>query len=221
MARTKKKPVFASPGWRQAIKCKFLSFAFQYNPHALELLATKAMDGAITAREWAAAFDLAGTWIEQWAEDTLQVWHEQPALCPMPKAPCSTAQVQVWYPPPRDLKTEADVFSFEISETPMCRLSLGITVGGTLLGDEPVEDWKRFKCQMHEQLELKLNEFYARALDSGVSDEIVVPDSLDKRLEIAALCLFCNISTPALAKHPAIMRSSQTEVAASAAVATA
>jgi hypothetical protein len=203
MARQKKQPVFAPPGWRQAIKSKFLRNAFHFNPQALSLLATKVRAREITEQDWAASFGVAGTWIEEWAKDTLQSWREQPSYCP---APDDAGKRWVFFATPRDGETEADVFSFEISAKPLCRLSFGVTIGGYLQDGEPEDDWERFKRQMHESLDNALKAFRMKAVQSGSSREIIVPSDLDLKLELAALYLFSNKSPTELAENAAVAR---------------
>jgi hypothetical protein len=203
MARQKKQPVFAPPGWRQAIKSKFLRNAFHFNPQALSLLATKVRAREITEQDWAASFGVAGTWIEEWAKDTLQSWREQPSYCP---APDDAGKRWVFFATPRDGETEADVFSFEISAKPLCRMSFGVTIGGYLQEGEPEDDWERFKRQMHESLDNALKDFRMKAVQSGSSREIVIPSGLDLKLELAALYLFSNKSPTELAENAAVAR---------------
>jgi hypothetical protein len=207
MPRKKKQKVFAPPGWRQAIKAKFLSLAFHHNPNALYLLATKGRAGVITAHEWADSLNVAGTWIEQWAEDTLQAWRLEPYLCDIAPGPNNTANGSVLYPPPRDRQTEADVFSFKISATPMCRLLFGITIGGgPLRADEPQDDWERFRKEIQAKLDDALDRYRENAVHLGASCEIAVPGDLDLKLEIAALYVFGFKSAEELGKQSAVLR---------------
>jgi hypothetical protein len=195
MAGKKKAKVFAPPGWRQALKCQFLNFAFVHNRHALQLLAVDVKNGSMTPHEWAKSFNLAGTWVEEWAQDTLEFWVMFPDLGPEGSNPGNNEQpIEVSYPPPCDEKNDADVFSFKISVVPISKLALGITVGGSLRKDEPEDDWQRFKKRVHASLDFALEEYCQNAVRSGASDELLVPSDLDLKVEVTAAYFFCGMS---------------------------
>lgn len=187
MARTKNKPVFTSPRWQQALKALFLHFAFHHRPEALRRLVTEVRNNAITPQDWANLYGVAGTWVEVWVADTLEAWKTQPYLL----ADLDQAGNTVLYPPPRDESTADDVFSFSVSAIPLAKLSLGITMGGSLPDGQPEDDWLRFKEQIHRSLESALESYRQRAAQLGASREVLVPKDLLLKTEATAVYFFC------------------------------
>lgn len=201
MARPKKAKTFAPPSWQQAIRAKFLNYAVAHNSPALRLLATEVRDGHMTVRQWVVALGVAGTWIEQWAENAIEYWRTNPPTFR------GNGEVEMWFPAPRDGQTAADVFTYSVTDTPRSRASLGVTMGGSLKwytqrpGDpepvaqhDPLNDWEQFKKEQHAMLEDALNRYQENAVHSGASDRIAIPAELDRKLEIAALYVFCGMS---------------------------
>ena len=181
MARPKDKPVFTPPGWRQALKSWFLHYAFHHHPEALIQLAAEVRSSVITARQWAKRYDVAETWVEEWAGDALETWWIHPNLL----------SPSILYPPPQDDSTTDDVFSFKVALLPPSKLSLGITMGG-IIQDVEDDDWKRFKKQLHQSLEDALNSYRAKA------SETLIPRDLLRKTEAAAVYFFCGMIPEAI-----------------------
>jgi len=74
VGRPKKHPRFERPGFRQQIRTKFLRFALSHNAPALRLLCTEVRLDKMSLHKWAQSFNISGTWVEQWADDTLDSW---------------------------------------------------------------------------------------------------------------------------------------------------
>ena len=74
MARPKKQPQFKPAGFDQAVRAKFIQFGQIHNARALRLLATKVWLGELSLQDWAGAFSVSGTWVEQWAQDAIDSW---------------------------------------------------------------------------------------------------------------------------------------------------
>jgi hypothetical protein len=110
MANTKNKTVFVPPGWRQALKARFLDFGFQHNPDALTLLATEVRSGKITPLQWANQHHLGATWVEEWVHDVLEAWRSQPYLVSeIDQLGNAKLPPNIYYPAPRDESTADDV----------------------------------------------------------------------------------------------------------------
>jgi hypothetical protein len=174
MARKKREMTFVCPGWEQAVKALFLSFGLAHNLNALHQLATDVRDGKMTVRQWANQYGLGKSWVEEWAQDTLCAWRDEPLLIaeltrlvdrrgPDPK--------NIQYDPPREHCKAADFFRFTASAGPFTyrvltiptsKLSIGVTMGGSVEG-EPDDDWLRFRQRMHEQFDLAFNRYQTRA----------------------------------------------------------
>jgi hypothetical protein len=74
MARPKKHPQFEPTGFHQAVRARFIEFARIDNAPALHLLGTRVWLGEISAQDWAKSLNVAQTWVEQWAQDTIASW---------------------------------------------------------------------------------------------------------------------------------------------------
>src|ERR1035438_2836723 len=65
--RPKKQPTFEPPGFKQAVRARFIEYARRHGSAALHLLATDVWRGEMTLDAWAKSFNVAGTWVEAWA----------------------------------------------------------------------------------------------------------------------------------------------------------
>jgi hypothetical protein len=74
MARPTKQPQFEPPGFHQAIRSRFIEFAQIDNAPALHQLGTKVWSGEISVQDWAKSLNNPQTWLEQWAQDTIDSW---------------------------------------------------------------------------------------------------------------------------------------------------
>lgn len=137
MGRNKKQKTLVAPEWLQTLRTRFLAAGFYHCPDALGLLVKEFEAGHRTGRDWAVQFDVTGTWIELWAEETLEFWRNNPqCIRPAPQV----TSVQYFYPPPSSKGASAPGFSFTISETRLpCKFAVGTLVGGSL-PDELGED---------------------------------------------------------------------------------
>src|SRR5580704_16273193 len=106
--------VFTSASEQQAIKQKFLDFARRHNSPAMRLLATKVFKDELSVADWAQQFNLTGTWVQEWAEDTLRAWRT--GTCPTPVI--EGTDLKAYYPSPR---SQPDTFSCVIKGTPLSR----------------------------------------------------------------------------------------------------
>ena len=194
MSRRKKAPVFVSPAWHQTLKTKFLQAAFGNCLEAANLLVTDVYEQRMTTRDWAERFNVAGTWIEQWAAEVLEFWHDHPVIFPR-------------LPPPHVEETEADSFSFVIANArPFFKFSLGVLAGGSFPDDADEDDWGRFKQQQHARLEAALERYRLMAVQAGTSLEIKIPNDLDLKLQVAAIYIFRGMSIDELAEMKEIAR---------------
>src|ERR1039458_5665371 len=71
--RPKKQPTFEPPGFKQAVLARFIEYARRHGSAALHLLATDVWRGEMTLDAWAKSFNVAGTWVEAWAQDVREV----------------------------------------------------------------------------------------------------------------------------------------------------
>src|ERR1022692_4346832 len=74
--RPKKQPTFEPPGFKQAVRARFIEYARRHGSAALHLLATDVWRGEMTLDAWAKSFNVAGTWVEAGAQDVLDAWRE-------------------------------------------------------------------------------------------------------------------------------------------------
>ena len=193
MARTAKKPVFASPDWNRALKARFLDSGFRHNQEALRQLAVDVRAGTVTPQQWAEQFSLGETWVEEWAQDVIDYWEVVQYPVPDLARLDATRSVTIVYPPPRDGSKENDLFSFSVETVPTSKLSIGITMGGSVEG-EPDDDWNRFKAQMHANLERALDSYRQKALCSGASREVRIPNDLLRKADVTAFYFFRQMS---------------------------
>jgi hypothetical protein len=177
----------------------------------------------MTLHAWAKKFNVSGTWVEQWAQDTLDFWHkaslsrelrgkvpegesEGPLICTGSPIVRQSSGVEMSYPSPSlDGRTAADVFSCNLTGTPFARLSHGITIGGdaSVLWSPGEDDETAFRRHMRATLEAALDEFFKHAVECGASGQISIPkdpEDLDLKIECAALYVLCNVSRPRLAE---------------------
>src|ERR1017187_5338458 len=122
--RPKKQPTFEPPGFKQAVRARFIEYARRHGSAALHLLATDVWRGEMTLDAWAKSFNVAGTWVEAWAQDVLDAWREG-IRYPAP-AVSESGVLTMWYPSPDDGHTAADVFSCHLTGTPLAQLQHGI-----------------------------------------------------------------------------------------------
>ena len=126
--RPKKQPTFEPPGFKQAVRARFIEYARRHGSRALHLLATDVWRGEMTLDAWAKSFNVAGTWVEAWAQDVLDAWREG-IRYPAP-AVSESGVLTMWYPSPDDGHTAADLFSCHLTGTPLAQLQHGIIFGG-------------------------------------------------------------------------------------------
>jgi len=196
VARPKKKPIFLPAGGQQAIRGKFLRFAFYHGSPALHLLATDVQQERTTVANWAKSLGQAGTWLEQWAQDALVSWKNH--TYPPPKQD-DEGILNVYFPWP-DEQGEEDVFHCTLEGKPLSRLAHRVTIAGAPWWDEGMpDDRETFRKQMHDKLDRELNEFFKEALRLGRSKELRLPADLDLKLEASALYLLCGKSRVELA----------------------
>jgi hypothetical protein len=96
MGRPKKRLYFEPPGFRQAVRARFIEFGRRHDSRALRLLGTKVWSEEVNVREWAKSFNVVGTWVEQWAQDTLDAWRKG-TFYPPPIA-SESGNLTMWYP---------------------------------------------------------------------------------------------------------------------------
>ncbi len=194
--RPKKPLVLVSPSALQAIRTKFLNFAVRHNSPALRLLATKVYPSEMSVHQWADSLNVAETWLEQWAQDTVMAWCQ--GASPAPKK-TEDGKLELAFRAPRDERAPADEFRYTISATPLSKLAHAVTVGGSPWWiEQPADDWERFKKEIHDQIDGALERFLEKAVQLGASREIKIPDELDKKLEGAALYILCGTGTAQL-----------------------
>ena len=199
--RPRKQLFWASPLWRQALRAKFVSAVIHHCPDQLRLLIHDAHDGTITAHEWAARFNLAATWVEEWAADSLAQWSVAPAYY-------SNGLVsEVVFATPIVREMPADQFSYCIVESsPLCKFAMGVTRRGSLPYPYEDDDWIRFKKMRMDHLDAALEKFRQTSVGEGNTRLVLVPEKLDLSLELAALYLFCKIPAADLARHRVVSR---------------
>src|ERR1019366_6589804 len=61
-------------GFHAAPRAKFIEFGRLYNTPALRLLCSEVRLDEMSLHDWAKSYNVAGTWLEQWAKDTLDSW---------------------------------------------------------------------------------------------------------------------------------------------------
>ena len=203
MARTKQEAEFVSPEWTQIIKYKFLNYARLNSPETFNLLATEVLKGSMTVQEWAERYEVAGTWIQEWAAKAVGQW----------KLGVDVIDGIHHIPRPDDGHTDADVFTYSVSAPlPRSRIANGLVRGGRAPYEPGLTDWDVFKLEMHAALEYQLNEYrYWRfVLADGeqppkrASREIIIPKDLDLYLQKAAVYYFGKMKTQEIAKYPGI-----------------
>src|SRR2546429_9932387 len=74
--RPNNEPRFEPPGFRQAVRARFIEFARFHNSRAIYLLGTEVWSGETSLHDWAESFNVSKTWVEQWAQDALDSWRE-------------------------------------------------------------------------------------------------------------------------------------------------
>jgi hypothetical protein len=230
VARTKKSKGFLLPSGIQAIRAKFLQYAFAHESSAFLQLATEVREGRTTVRQWADSYHLGGTWVEEWAKDTLEAWNT--GTCPSPVVIGSkvasfidgtepskhlkednehAGTLRMFYPEPRD---EHDLFSF--SCRPLSRLAHKSTVyGAPWWKENTTETLEGIKKEILVQVGKELDKFFTsseaviqhddgtvvrRLIASGV--ETTLPSDLDLKLEAAAVYYFCGRSPEAIQFSP-------------------
>ena len=130
MGRRKAKTTLVPPLWIQTLRAKFLDLAFKVNPAARELLATKGYQGELSASAWAQTFGVNGTWIEQWAKETLEDWKKFPEWVTFD--PQTGALAHVTYDGPKGAQTDVDTFSYSTSGNIPSPYAIGVVAGGRL-----------------------------------------------------------------------------------------
>lgn len=194
MSRKKQQPVLVPPDGIQTVKAEFLECARILTPAGFNILGTDVKAGKMSVRQWADYFGLAGTWIERWAEDTVRTWELHPKTFP-------------YYPAPRDEATDAGYFYYAVSGIrPFSRLSLGLTMGGSLRGGSEENDWRSFVTAMHTDLDEALEEYKQAALKSGAIRFALIPNDLGLKLTVAAHYLFGKKSAAEIAALPTVRR---------------
>lgn len=74
MGRPKKQTQFKPAVFHGVLRAKFIEFGRLHNSHALRLLCSEVRLDEMSLHDWAELFNVAGTWVEQWARDTLDSW---------------------------------------------------------------------------------------------------------------------------------------------------
>ncbi len=199
--RPKKQPTFEPPGFKQAVRARLIEYARRHGSAALHLLATDVWRGEMTLDAWAKSFNVAGTWVEAWAQDVLDAWREG-IRYPAP-AVSESGVLTMWYPSPDDGHTAADLFSCHLTGTPLAQLQHGIIFGGdaSACWNPGEDDETAFRRRMHARLDDALDDFFRHAPEFGASSRITIPKGLDLKIECAALYLLCSVSRADLVKR--------------------
>jgi hypothetical protein len=80
MARPKKQTQFEQTVFHGAPRAKFIEFGRIHNSPALRQLCSKVLLDEMSLHAWAKLFNVAGTWVEEWAKDTLDSWRASAPL---------------------------------------------------------------------------------------------------------------------------------------------
>jgi hypothetical protein len=193
MSRQKRAPAFFPPSGMQAIRTRFLNYAVQYRSRALHVLAKDVYRGDMSVSEWARSLNATSTWLERWAQDTVDSWNQ--GLIPAPNL-TENGALEFRFRAPRDEQTQADEFSCILSGTPLSMHAHRVTIGGPPWWEpNTTDDQECFRKEMHFQLDLRLDAFFVRAVKSGASQQITLPNELDKKLQAAAQYILCDKST--------------------------
>lgn len=198
MARPKKRAVFVPPAGLRDIKCKFINFGSRHRSKVLRLLATEVREGKMSVHQWAEMFGQADTWMEQWADGTLEAWRLGTKPAP---AVDKAGNIEVVFEYPDDGQTSDDTFTCTLTSTPISRLSHRVSIGGPPWWDSGSRDDRDdFRKMMHRHLDIYLDQYFATALRLGASREMKLPTNLDIKLEVAALYILCVVSRKNLAE---------------------
>jgi hypothetical protein len=199
LGRPKKQPRFEPPGFRQAVRAQFIEFGRHHNSRALHLLGTKVWRQEMSLQDWAKLFYVSNTWVEEWARGTLESWRGGGYGAPVTS---ESGDVDMWYLPPKDGRTDADTFTCTLEATPRARLEFGATIGGdsTVWFNVGEDDETAFRRYMHSRLDAALDDFFKRAVEVGASRRIYIPSDLNLKIECAALYVLCQQSKDELVK---------------------
>jgi hypothetical protein len=77
-----KQPILLTPLQREKYRTAFLNSASRNFPEKFVLLHDDVFAGCFTADQWADLFGLKGTWVNEWANDTIKCWTEAPQMRP-------------------------------------------------------------------------------------------------------------------------------------------
>ena len=199
MARLKRPPTIVPWRWWPTLKSKFLDYSFEFYPSALKELAIQVRENKVTVRQWAESWEVADTWIEQWAEQTLTSWRKEPPV----------VDGYITYPSPTGTRAE-EKFSFTITDAISdCRLAFGETVGGAKFGtNEPTDDWERFRDSLQRRLNYELKIYRIKMLRIGMLEEVDLgtDEELELNLKIAAVNVFGNKSAGEIGQYAGVAR---------------
>jgi len=103
------------------------------------------------------------------------------------------------WPLPRGDETDSDVFRFSIEATPLAKLQLGSTIGGdsASLWELGEDDEAAFRRHSRALLEAAYGHHFAERPPTSL---VVLPAELERKLEIAALYVLCELIPADLAK---------------------